>query len=371
MPSDRTVCARCGSPASNSTAPSSRSRSARIRWSAEGWARARSSQSCPSASSPRSSQNSPSAQASRGPGVIVAGKGPFQRRAEIVLLTCQHRQITFPLGQSTNAAACRSRAASAPPAGPPRSTAPCPAAGTWSRPRPVRLSPATCQLAGRPPPAPRLVPAGADLGCLRQAEGTGEHRQLGQEPALPGVQQVVAPVDGRPQRLVPWVGGWPPVGQEAEPVGQGASISAADKVPSRAAASSIASGSPSSVRQIRSATATGATSPPGAPRCRPSLQEQAHRRGMRRSVRIGLLRRQVQRLHRAVHLPREAERLAAWWPAPAAQALRAAGLRPAPRTRRADARSYPGPAAAPPTTGQEQIVTVPATIGGASSQPPA
>src|SRR5208337_2399161 len=38
-----------------------------------------------------------------------------------------------------------------------------------------------------------------------------------------------------------------------------ASISAADNVPSRAAASSIASGSPSSFRQIRSATATGAT----------------------------------------------------------------------------------------------------------------
>ena len=55
---------------------------------------------------------------------------------------------------------------------------------------------------------------------LRQAKPAGEHRQLAEGTLLRGGQQVIAPVDRRPQRLVPRIGGRPPVGQEPELVRQ-------------------------------------------------------------------------------------------------------------------------------------------------------
>ena len=92
---------------------------------------------------------------------------------------------------------------------------------TGSGHRPCRRRQGTCWPAGPPRPGRRpgrrrSTPAAA---CA-SPKPAGEHRQLAEGALLRGGQQVIAPVDRRPQRLVPRVGGRPPVGQEPELIRQ-------------------------------------------------------------------------------------------------------------------------------------------------------
>ena len=213
---------RCSSPASNSSEPSRRSRSA-CNCSSAGWrSRARSSQSVPPGRSPRPSQYSPSAWASRGPagrGVTATIPGPRGNCPA----AGEHLRPVLPLRQAQEGSGVALPGPSVPPArraGPRRSGARCPAAGNEFRPLRVPRPPGIWTPAGRSSPArpagrchriPRLPPPARK--CRRTPIAL-------QAPAAPRRIAGHTPVDRRPQRPVPRVSAGPGVGQEPEPVRQ-------------------------------------------------------------------------------------------------------------------------------------------------------
>ena len=157
------------------------------------------------------------------PGLVLPGQGPLQCGAEVVVIARQRRSDHVRAGQVQERqrvpppgglAVARPR-----PAGMPRSGGWCPAAGNACRLRLAQQAPVIWPPAGRSPPASRPHRGGTPPRSC-QAEGPGEDRQLAEDTALGRRQQLVAPVDRRLQRLVTRVGGWPPVGQEPEPVDQ-------------------------------------------------------------------------------------------------------------------------------------------------------
>ena len=96
----------------------------------------------------------------------------------------------------------------------------------------------------------RHAVAGHSLGCLDIA-AAGERAQRDERVALVDIEQVVAPVQRRTHRSLPSgqrPGGHGPSTDSASP--RRADSSAAPSTPSRPAASSIASGTPSNRRQI-------------------------------------------------------------------------------------------------------------------------
>src|SRR3990170_3450527 len=64
----------------------------------------------------------------------------------------------------------------------------------------------------------RNVAVRADLGDRVESKSSGEDGQRRQQLALVRLEQLVAPVDRRPERLVAWLGQPAPRAQEAEPV---------------------------------------------------------------------------------------------------------------------------------------------------------
>ena len=90
----------------------------------------------------------------------------------------------------------------------------------------------------------------------RDRPAAGEHGQAPEEAAVLVGEEVPAPVDERMERLLARDGRPAAPGQQAEPVAQPQAMSSGDMADTRAAASSIASGMPSSRWQISTTEAT-------------------------------------------------------------------------------------------------------------------
>ena len=103
--------------------------------------------------------------------------------------------------------------------------------------------------------AAAIVVVGADRLGRRQVATAGEHRQPLEDALLVVEEQLVAPVDHRAQRLLARQRGARPAGEQAEPIVQADEICVSGNARVRAAASSMASGSPSRRAQMSAITA--------------------------------------------------------------------------------------------------------------------
>ena len=267
-----------------------------------------------------------------------SGRCRARRRTRAAQRTCsvgaQHRASARSTSAGEVAARARARAAvdrsRRRPAARRRTRAASRASGSGCRAGPARRRGATCRPARAARPADarrpgrrsrrRLAPARSGRPRRRPARVAPEPntREVLGDLALEPVEQVPAPLDDGAQRAVPGHRRAPAAGEQPEPVGQPVGdLGDGDSTRSRAAASSMASGRPSSRRTICTTRADGVVVEVDAGRRRPGPGRASSATAGRLGVsRLGSVDRRPRRGHRqrgqrVDRLAVDAERLAA------------------------------------------------------------